>query len=93
MKKREVRVSHPHSSADVIGCLRAKAQVTAKWGPGLRDKHASPLWTLQRLSFGPDVAADHTDREENRDPEATDKTDKHRLTTEMRLENGPFVAR
>jgi transposase len=30
--------------------------------------HASPLWTLQRLCFGPDVAAAYADRGENRDP-------------------------
>jgi hypothetical protein len=33
-----------------------------------RVNHASPLWTLQRLCFGPDVAADLSDRGENRDP-------------------------
>jgi hypothetical protein len=32
-----------------------------------RVDHASPLWTLQRLCFGPDVAADPSDRGENRD--------------------------
>ena len=30
--------------------------------------YASSLWTLQHLCFGPDVAADYSDRGENRDP-------------------------
>jgi hypothetical protein len=46
----------------------AKVQTTAREGLGPRERHASPLWTLQRLCFGPDVAADPSDRGENRDP-------------------------
>jgi hypothetical protein len=34
---------------------------------------ASPLWTLQRLCFEPDVAADTSDRGENRDPGQANK--------------------
>ena len=33
-------------------------QATATEGLGPRESHASPLWTLQRLCFEPDVAAD-----------------------------------
>lgn len=36
--------------------------------------YASSLWTLQHLCFGPDVAADYSDREENRDPGSNKKT-------------------
>ena len=43
-------------------------QATAREGPGQRAHRASSLWTLQRLRFGPHVAADHPDRGENRDP-------------------------
>jgi hypothetical protein len=38
-----------------------------------RNNTASPLWTLQRLRFGPDVAADTSDRGENRDPDAANR--------------------
>ena len=48
--------------------------------------YASSLWTLQHLCFGPDVAADYSDREENRDP---GQQQKKPLTKETRLENGP----
>ena len=45
---------------------------------------ASPLWTLQRLCFEPDVAADTSDRGENRDPgQANRKKGKWLLTREM----------
>jgi len=47
--------------------------------------HASSLWTLRRLCFGPNVAADYSDRGENRDPGRNKKS----LTKEARLENGP----
>jgi len=40
---------------------------------------------LQHLCFGPDVAADYSDRGENRDP---GKQQKKPLTKETRLENG-----
>ena len=53
-------------------------------------RHASPLWTLQRLCFGPDVAADTSDRGENRDPGTATKM---QLTREARLENAPCGAR
>jgi hypothetical protein len=36
--------------------------------------YASSLWTLQHLYFGPDVAADYSDRGENRDPGRRQKT-------------------
>jgi hypothetical protein len=48
--------------------------------------YASSLWTLQHLRFGPDVAADYSDREENRDP---GRRQEKSLTKETRLENGP----
>jgi len=49
---------------------------------------------LQRLCFGPDVAAADVDRGENRDlGTATTAASKKQLTEEPRLENGPFVAR
>src|SRR4051794_26431628 len=40
----------------------------AREAVGPRDLHVSPLWTLQRLCFGPDVAAANADRGENRGP-------------------------
>jgi hypothetical protein len=43
-------------------------RLAAKEAVGPRGFHVSPLWTLQRLCFGPDVAAASADREENRDP-------------------------
>ena len=64
-------------------------QATATEGLGPRESHASPLWTLQRLCFEPDVAADFSDRGENRD----NRNSKIRLTKEMRLENAPFQAK
>jgi hypothetical protein len=51
------------------------------------------LWTLQRLCFEPDVAADISDRGENRDPVGQTKESKWLLTGETRLENGPVDAR
>jgi hypothetical protein len=44
---------------------------------------------LQRLRFGPDVAADVADRGENRDPGTATEPIKRQLTGETRLENGP----
>jgi len=61
--------------------------MTASEGPGSRARHASPLWTLQHLRFGPDVAAAHADRGENRDPGVTAGMNQNQLTREMRLEN------
>jgi hypothetical protein len=52
--------------------------------------NASSSWTLQRLCFEPDVAADYSDRGENRDPGLATRNS---LTTEMRLENGAPLAR
>jgi hypothetical protein len=52
-------------------------------------RDASPLWTLQRLCFEPDVAADFSDRGENRDLGTATEAIKIQLTREMRLENGP----
>ena len=52
-------------------------------------RHASPLWTLQRLCFEPDVAADPSDRGENRDPGTATEAFKIQLTEETRLENPP----
>jgi hypothetical protein len=46
------------------------------------------LWTLQRLCFEPDVAADISDRGENRDPVRQTEESKWLLTKETRLENG-----
>jgi hypothetical protein len=48
--------------------------------------YASSLWTLQHLCFGPDVAADYSDRGENRDP---GRRQEKSLTKETRLENAP----
>ncbi len=72
----------------------------ARWGEGAgdcaggrwasRSYPESPLWTLQRLGFEPDVAAASADRGENHDPGAATKENK--LTTEMRLENAPVDA-
>jgi hypothetical protein len=46
------------------------------------------VWTLQRLCFGPDVAAADVDRGENRDlGMATTAASKMQLTEEARLEN------
>src|SRR6476620_8593573 len=56
----------------------------------LTTHHASPLWTLQRLCFEPDLAADPSDRGENRDPGTATEEDKRLLTKEVRLENAPF---
>jgi hypothetical protein len=55
-------------------------------------KDASPLWTLQRLCFEPDVAADFSDRGENRDLGTATEAIKIQLTREMRLENGSPLA-
>ena len=57
------------------------------------EHHASPLWTLQRLCFEPDVAADPSDRGENRDPDSATETIKRLLTRRTRLENAPTGAR
>src|SRR5258708_2854044 len=62
-------------------------------GLGPRERHASPLWTLQRLCFGPDVEADPSDRGENRDPGAATPAKELQLTRETRLENHPRLAR
>ena len=62
--------------------------MTAREAVGPLGFRASPLWTLQRLCFGPDVAADPSDRGENRDP-GTATRRKKLLTKEARLENGP----
>ena len=67
----------------------ARVQATATEGLGPRKRHASPLWTLQRLRFEPDVAADPSDRGENRDPGTGTEAIKIQLTEEARLENGP----
>ena len=55
--------------------------------------HASPLWTLRRPYFEPDVAANAFDRGENHDPGKATKRRKRLLTKEARLENGPLLAR
>ena len=55
--------------------------------------HVSSLWTLQRLCFGPDVAAAYADRGENRDPGKATGRSKRPLTKEARLENGPSGSR
>ena len=62
-------------------------QATATEGLGPRESHASPLWTLQRLCFEPDVAADLSDRGENRDPGMATEAIKMHLTVETQLEN------
>jgi hypothetical protein len=48
---------------------------------------------LQRLCFGPDVAAADVDRGENRDLGKATAASKKQLTEEARLENGPFETR
>ena len=42
--------------------------MTARVAVGPHGFRAGPLWTLQRLCFEPDVAADASDRGENHDP-------------------------
>ena len=44
---------------------------------GRIENNASPLWTLQRLCFEPDVAADPSDRGENRDPDTATQAKKN----------------
>jgi len=60
---------------------------------GRAKRRARPLWTLQRLCFEPDVAADPSDRGENRDPGTATEAIKMHLTVETQLENGPRLAR
>jgi hypothetical protein len=48
--------------------------------------YASSLWTLQHLCFGPDVAADYSDREENRDPGQQQKKPLHSYLAASRLQ-------
>ena len=60
---------------------------------GRAKRRARPLWTLQRLCFEPDVAADPSDRGENRDPGTATEAIKMHLTVETQLENAPFQAR
>jgi hypothetical protein len=48
---------------------------------------------LQHLCFEPDVAADPSDRGENRDPGTATETIEMQLTGEARLENGPRLRR
>jgi hypothetical protein len=48
--------------------LGAKVQAIATEAVGPFYSSASPLWTLQWLRFGPDVAAAFADCVENRDP-------------------------
>ena len=54
---------------------------------GRAKRRARPLWTLQRLCFEPDVAADPSDRGENRDPGTATEAIKMHLTVETQLEN------
>ena|SRR5580704_16124816 len=61
---------------------RARVRVAASVGAA--SLYASALWTLQHLCFGPDVAADYSDRGENRDP---GRRQEKSLTKETRLEN------
>ena len=70
------------------GCRQA-----AKEAVGPHGFRVSPLWTLQRLCFGPDVAAAYVDRGENRDPGKAIAKRKKQLTQEARLENGPSGSR
>ena len=71
----------------------ARVQASCGRGPWATWCHVSPLWTLQRLCFGPDVAAACADRGENRDPGTAAGRSKKLLTREMRLENGPLGSR
>jgi hypothetical protein len=64
---------HPNKIADVMVARRAKVRVAARVGLE-RHHRASSLWTLQHLCFGPDGAADYSDRGENRDPGRRQKT-------------------
>ena len=56
---------------------------------GRAKRRARPLWTLQRLCFEPDVAADPSDRGENRDPGTATEAIKMHLTVETQLANAP----
>jgi hypothetical protein len=60
---------------------------------GRAKRRARPLWTLQRLCFEPDVAADPSDRGENRHPGTATEAIKMHLTVETQLENAPSQAR
>ena len=71
----------------------AKVQAAAAESLGPRECYASSLWTLQRLRFEPDVAADDPDREENHDPGQAAERHRLGLTMEARLENGSGLAR
>ena len=71
------------------GCRRLRGRALGR----ITTYHASPLWTLQRLCFEPDVAADPSDRGENRDPGTATEENKRLLTKEARLENGPRLRR
>jgi len=70
------------------GCRRLRRRAL-----GRVKHHASPLWTLQRPRFEPDVATGLSDRGENREPGAATEAIRMQLTTEMRLENGPRLRR
>jgi hypothetical protein len=67
-------------------------QAAARDAVGLRAHHASPLWTLQRLCFGLDVAAAQPTAERTVTP-GQHRNRKRSLTTEARLENGSPLAR
>ena len=54
----------------------------------------SPVWTLRRPHFEPDVAAETFDRRgENHDSRTAPKRRKTQLTKEARLENGPGIGK
>ncbi len=76
---------HPDGSADVRVARRGE-------GAGqLQGRPLGPLWTLQRLCFGPNVAAAHADRGENHHsgPATTTAASKGQLTEKAQLENAP----
>ena len=73
----------------------ARVQASCEGGRWAAWFHVSPLWTLQRLCFGPNVAAANADRAENRDPGMATTTEmgKTQLTREARLENGACLGK
>ena len=56
-----------------MSCPRGEVQDDCEGGRWAAWLRASPLWTLQRLCFEPDVAADTSDRGENHDPGQANK--------------------
>src|SRR5215469_17411019 len=87
-----VVVSPSHALTRGTRGLRSKCRSIRPIRTMLRDWRRSCARDLQRPRFEPDVAADLSDRGENRDPGAATEAITQ-LTTEVRLENAPFQAR